>query len=149
MNLRPIQDGDFQTALQNPRQKSLKHYPHLTAPAYGWTCEDNGRIVGMGGIVVFWKGVGEAWIIVCDDNDASQGAQVYWTLAGQLGRIVAEERLWRVEAQVRTDFPDAIRLVKLLGFEQEGLRRHFAPDGQDMILFAKVYDEHLPNSLPG
>ena len=141
MNLRPIQPGDLDAVLENPRQKGLKR---LTVPADAWACEDNGRLVGIGGIAVYWAGVGEAWIIVMDDNDPEQGAQVYWTLAGQLGRIVADKKLWRVEAQVRVDFPEALRLVRLLGFTQECVRKHFAADGTDMILFAKVYEEYLP-----
>jgi hypothetical protein len=44
----------------------------------------------------------------------------------------------RIEATVDVGFTEGERWMTLLGFEYEGLMRAYRPDGQDMLMFARV-----------
>ena len=152
MIIRPLQDGDLEAVMANPKQKSLKRYPPIVnAPADTWVIEDKGKVVALGGIAVFWEGVGEAWMIVSGDisQDSMYGAELYRAMANKLEWIIRSKRLWRVEAHARVDFPTAVRFLTLLGFERQCIREKFAPDAQDVILFAKVFDEYIPDNYRG
>ena len=145
MIVRKIQDGDMEIVMAHPKQSSLKVYPDLTAPDDAVVVINNGEIVAVGGVKVLWEGVGEAWVIVADqsDKDSMLGVEAFNTMRFKLEEMIHDNKLRRVEVQARLDFPDAIRFILLLGFEQECVRKYYAPDGADMILFSKVYDEYI------
>ena len=42
----------------------------------------------------------------------------------------------RIDATAREDFPQASRMLEMLGFEREGLMKSYGPDGSSHYLFA-------------
>ena len=46
----------------------------------------------------------------------------------------------RFEFVVQSDFPQAIRMAEMLGFERECLMRKYGPAGDDRYLYARVID---------
>lgn len=47
----------------------------------------------------------------------------------------------RKQVTARLGFTQAIKLIKVLGFTEEGILRKFLPDGGDAIIFSKVEDD--------
>ena len=55
-----------------------------------------------------------------------------------LKKIIKEHEFARVQAAVRTDWPEAQRFSRFLGFKQEGLMEKFGPDGSDYYRVARI-----------
>jgi len=137
----------MEAVMAHPKQKSLKDYPELTAPDDAVTVVNEGEVVAVGGVVAhpIRDGVGEAWCIVANlaDKDTMFGVEAFNAMRGKLEAIIADRDYDVVEAHVRDDFPDAIRFVALLGFAQKCVKIQAAPDGCDMFLFEKGYNERV------
>ncbi|KKL96284.1 hypothetical protein LCGC14_1846020 [marine sediment metagenome] len=123
-------------------QKELKDYPELPIPDDTYTCIYDGQIVAVGGIKVFFEGVGESWIIL---TEHAQTKGIWGIFAGgviekKLNELIEKLKLRRVEAQARADFPEAIRFIEALGFEFDGERKYWFPDKTSAMLYSKVRD---------
>ena len=51
---------------------------------------------------------------------------------------VEHKELWRVQANVRADWPLAIRFARFIGMEREGLMKKFGPEQADYFRYAWV-----------
>lgn len=127
---------------QNPFQDEVKNYPELPIPADTYTCIFEGDIVAVGGIKMFFEGVGEAWIIM---TKQSKKHNIYGLIAcraieKKLNELMVELNVRRCEANVRKDFPIAIRFVEALGFKFVGERHYWFPDKTSAMLYSKVKD---------
>ncbi len=104
-------------------------------PAYTGT--RNGEIIGCGGIMILWPGVGEAWA-----NFAAPARQspkdVLFCIRKGLDIITEAYELIRVQALATPTFPESIRFLKHLGFVEEGVLRKYWDDGKDAVMMAKV-----------
>ena len=142
MEIRPYQLGDMEYVRQNPFQDEVKRYPELPIPADTYTCIFEGDIVAVGGIKMFFEGVGEAWIIM---TKQSKKRNIYGLIAcraieKKLNELMVELNVRRCEANVRKDFPIAIRFVEALGFKFVGERHYWFPDKTSAMLYSKVKD---------
>lgn len=127
---------------QNPFQDEVKDYPELPIPADTYTCIFEGDIVAVGGIKMYFEGVGEAWIVM---TKQSKKHNIYGLIAcraieKKLNELMVELNVRRCEANVRKDFPIAIRFVKALGFEFVGERKYWFPCKTSAMLYSKVKD---------
>lgn len=145
MEIRPYEEGDMEYVRQNPFQEEVKNYPDLPVPANTYTCVFDGDIVAVGGIKLFFEGVGEAWIIFTKPSrkEGIFGIIACRAIKRELDKLIAKLKLRRCEAQARADFPKAIKFVKALGFGDPYVRKYYCPDGSDMILYSQVFDEHV------
>jgi hypothetical protein len=82
---------------------------------------------------MFWPGRGLAWAVFPNDLGA-----LFIGVHRTAKRFLDGCGIRRVEADIRTDFCNAHRWVKLLGFKYEGTRRAFGTDGADYDLYARV-----------
>lgn len=142
LKIRPIQTGDLEFVRANPYQESVKDLPDVPMPLNAFAFEFNGKIVGIGGVRIFYKGVGESWLILTKHatKDSLFGFRMFYKIREQLNAVIAEHGLWRVEAQVRADSLEGIRLIENLGFTFDCTRVQFCPDGSDMLLYSRVED---------
>lgn len=89
------------------------------------------------GIIPVWEGVGEAWLL-----GSNEMPKYPITLARAIYECFYEwvdaKDLWRVHANVRTDWITAIRFAKFMGMKQEGLMEKFGPEKADYFRFAWV-----------
>ena len=127
-------------AREHAVQKEVKDYPVLPIPAHSYTCVYEDEIVAVGGIKMYFEGVGESWIIM---TEHSKRHGVYALMAcraieNRLNELIEELNLRRVEANVRADFPTAIRFVKALGFEFDGERKKWFPGNISAMLYSKT-----------
>ena len=55
------------------------------------------------------------------------------------GWLDSQKAYRRIQANVKADDERAVRWIRLLGFENEGLMRAFGPDGADFRRFVRLY----------
>ena len=140
MEIRPYQDGDMAFVRQNPFQDAVKDYPELPIPEHTYTCVFEGEIVAVGGIKMYFEGVGEAWIIMTKQSkkDGIFGLIACRAIEDGLNSLMAELGIRRCEANVRKDFPVALRFIEALGFDFDGERKQWFPGNVSAMLFSKV-----------
>lgn len=140
LETRPIQDGDMEFVRQNPFQEAVKEYPEFPIPEHTYTCVFDGEIVAVGGLKVYFEGVVEAWIIMTKQSkkDGIFGLIACRAIEKKLNELMEELNVRRCEANVREDFPVAVRFIKALGFTFDGERKRFFPCGTSAMLYSKV-----------
>jgi RimJ/RimL family protein N-acetyltransferase len=140
METRPYQDGDMQFVREHALQKEVKDYPELLVPADTYTCIHDGHIVAIGGIKMFFEGVGESWVMFTEyvKTEGVWGIMASRVIQNKLEELMAELKVRRCEANVRADFPVALRFVEALGFTLDGERKQWFPGGTSAMLYSKV-----------
>jgi len=107
-----------------------------TGPAI--TALDDGKPALSFGVVPFYPGVAEAWMLRGDLVSAhplsvAYGARMFFD---HLGHIMG---LWRCQIGVQSSNDRATRFAKFLKFETEGLMRQFGPERSDFYMMARLY----------
>lgn len=141
LEIKELQDGDLEYVLQNPLEESVKNYQFETKPQrLSWTVLFEGEIVAVGGVVIYWQGVGEMWFMMTKNSKRHDiyGLIALSAIEKKMNEIINENKLWRIQAVVRTDFLQSIKMVERLGFVRECLMRKYLPDGNGCFLYAKV-----------
>lgn len=99
-----------------------------------WAVVENGdNTIACGGIAEAWPGRAIAWSMITPRTFR------YFRRLHRLVKTVLDESPWtRIEIDVSASHEAGRRWAEHLGFEMECVRRKFTPDGQDMILYARV-----------
>jgi RimJ/RimL family protein N-acetyltransferase len=97
----------------------------------------NGEIIGCGGIMILWEGTGEAWATLAPATKHSP-KDVFYCLRKGLEIIGEAYELIRIQAIAKPSFPESVRLLRHLGFEEEGVLRKYWEGGIDAVMMAKV-----------
>lgn len=137
MEIRKLQEGDFEYVMENLLEKAVKNYPLMNPQHFSYTGIFNGKIMGIGGAIEFWKGVGELWLILTK-HVLEHKVVAYRCLKEMAEKIMGERNFVRTQIHVRPDFPQANRMVEKLGFRLEGRLRKYCPDGEDIYIYAKI-----------
>ena len=113
-----------------------------TPPAF--TAEFEGKIVGVGGMVILWEGVGEMWLMLTADckREGVFGIMAYEAIKKKVDELIENHKMRRVQCTVRLDFEKAKRMVEALGFRPEGIMQSYCPDGEDVWLFSRITEWH-------
>lgn len=100
----------------------------------GWV---DGEIMGVAGIDMLWKNVGEVWLMLTPKiyEHLKEG---YKCIRQGMKKLIEDNDLVRVQSHGRVDFPACHILFKHLGFKVEGFAKKYTPDGTDCIYYAKV-----------
>ncbi len=109
----------------------------LYAPGLAFTAIHNGHIVCSAGIKPLWPGVGEAWIIATWRIN-KKALSVVKAIHRDFERLIETNGFNRVQAAVRSDWPQAVNFCEYLGFKQEGLMRQYGVDGRDYFRYARL-----------
>lgn len=96
-----------------------------------------GKWIFSGGILVHRAGFGEAWIL-CSKGAAAHPVGVFRVARDYLNTGFVLNRLYRLQAIVRCDWPQAQKFVKRLGFVKEGVLKKYGADQSDYIMYARV-----------
>ncbi len=102
---------------------------------YRYTLEDNGVPLGVGGFQLI--NLTTAWCF-CDMADSGKVIIAYRTLKEWIEVFVKEHKLKRIQAYVLCDFPEAISMVKHLGFEEESVMKNFIGD-KDAFMYIRIF----------
>lgn len=123
----------------NPIEFAAMVYQATAKNGYGWLGWFNNRPVAALGMFENFPGCWQVW---------SFGSENYeHVITGFLRRFqqaieAAREAhgLHRIECRSITDHSSAHRLLRVLGFDSEGVLRSYGRDGSNYILFAKVWE---------
>lgn len=141
MEFRQAKQEDMAFVRNNPFEGAVKNYPYMEVPDdNAYTAIYESAIVAVGGLQVKWEGVGLLWLILTADCK-KYGIHSLFALEAikeKMEYLIEKNNLWRAEAAVRTDFPQAIKMIEFLGFEREGLMRKYFPDRTDAILYSRI-----------
>jgi len=115
-------------------QNSLKNYldvvdvSQFAAPDMSFSALDGNTIVGCGGIVELWPGVGQAWAVL-SEQALARSMTLTRSAQRELDRITRCRNLSRVQATVADGHGAGARWLAFLGFEVEGLLVNYGPGG--------------------
>ncbi len=96
-----------------------------------------GVIIGCGGVVEHWKGVGEIWMYPTKAILARKNELV--AICKAFLAEIKKEGYWRGEALVNTKHVEHYRFAKAFLFKVEGKQRKKAPDGSDCYMMARIF----------
>lgn len=96
-------------------------------------------IIGCAGIAPVWRGVGHAWVVLGKDYKAHRIWMHKQVVAFQ-DKIIAGMNLHRVEATVMCEFIPGIQWLERMGFQLEGKKRKYGPDGKDHYSYARIIE---------
>lgn len=126
---------DLQPAQSAWRKRVMQpgYAESLVEPGLSWTGFKDGLVVGCAGVVRERDGLGKAWALV------GQGFPRSWpAIVRYMREVLARADIQRIEADVLSNFGEGCRLARMLGFDVEGLRRKYDPEGHDYFLYARV-----------
>ena len=141
MIFRQATQEDFDYVSQNPFEGAVKDYPPVEVPDENcYTTIYEGAIVAVGGLVVLRKGLGVCWLILTANckKKGFYGIVALSAIKDKTEELIQMNNIKRAQATVRTDFPQAIKMIEFLGFQREGLLRKYCPDGGDSYIYARL-----------
>lgn len=141
MDFRKLTNEDLAFVRQNPYEKAVKGYHFMDAPEENaYTVIFENAIVAAAGVQVNREGVGLAWLMLTDEckKHGIYGLLALYTIREKLDKIIEENKLWRVTAEVRADFPEAIKMIESFGFKRECLMEMHCPDKGDAYLYSRI-----------
>lgn len=95
------------------------------------------EIIGIGGIYPFWSGVCQCWIFL-NQEAKNYPKTIFKAFQENIDNGLAKYNFHRLQTYI-LDKAETINLIEHLGFKREGIMKKFAPTGEDMILYAKLY----------
>jgi RimJ/RimL family protein N-acetyltransferase len=95
-----------------------------------WTGRHHGRVIGVAGLAIAWRGRATTWCILGHDIPKPAWIGIHRAVRARLAQLPAIG-VRRVEAETAIGFHQAEHWVRLLGFEPEGIARRYGPDGRD------------------
>lgn len=110
----------------------------LQQPGWSYTLIEHGHIICCSGIADMWPGVGEAWFIASDKIHENARPFIRFAKGDVMKKVIEENDLWRVQAVCKSDWPEALKFARFMGFEPEGVMRKYGPEGMDYIRVAWV-----------
>lgn len=95
-----------------------------------------GSIIGAGGVIPLWRGVGEVWLAATDEMK-----KYPITMTKACRRLLDDLRsgFHRIQMTALKSEPGHVKWAKLLGFHEEGLMTRYGPDGEDHFRLAKTW----------
>lgn len=106
----------------------------------GWAVIGDGRVLAMIGVLIYWPGCAEAWMMV--DQIGIQNRRFALTRGARrfFDKIGQAFDLRRVQIMVSVAHNEAVAWAQLLDFEFEATLKRYGPDGSDYLVFARFYD---------
>lgn len=136
--IRPYKWQDALELLKDPNEKGLKNQKGAIRWAklnetegVGYTAVCDGKIIGCGGIRIYWEGVGEAWAVY--PRKVGQMHLDPQIAKKKLYEMIEENKLKRVQSTPRCDWPEGLTYSKWLGFKVEGKMRKYLPDNGELV----------------
>ena len=140
MIVRPWEKGD---TVRVDLQEGQKYIPslidmnadlsELSAIGHVFTFQEDDTILGVIGVEPMWSGRANTWALL------SKFCGKHFISIHKIGAMIIDDLGYRrYEATVDIDFKAGHRWVKMLGFEPEGYMKAYRPDGEDMVLYARV-----------
>jgi len=110
----------------------------LSKKGQAFTYVDNGKPIFACGIVQLWDGVAEAWVL------GSRNIFDIKILAAKTIKELQDDtckkhKIRRLQTSVKANFDRGLRFATWCGFEIEGLKKKYGPDGSDYYQLGIIY----------
>jgi len=111
----------------------------LARAAAGWAFSgfEQGQWLGAAGLLPWWPGVAEAWLLLAPAGRKVPLAAVRALKKG-LETLIQTMRVHRLQASVRADFGQARKMAEVLGFHEESRMAKYGPDGADYLRYVRL-----------
>lgn len=136
IELRNSTQADIDYIQNNPLEDIVKSYPPLTACGFCKTVLVDGKIAGVGGVVAYWPGMGECWVIL--SKDIKTKIIAVRAMRKIINEAISELELVRLQCTCAAGFKKAEELIRHLGFTQEAYMPKYLPTGGDAKLFSRI-----------
>jgi len=119
----------------SPQHK--KYALFLEQDGTSFTALVNGKPIASGGVYVLWDNVAEGWVLATSEiwNYKLRMAMIF---KKKTENLIKQTKIKRLQTAVKANFELGHKFAKYLGLEQEGLMRHYGPDGSDYIRYARI-----------
>lgn len=115
------------------RQRANLYNEHgITMSWFG----DSG-LLGVGGVVEFWRGCGEGWILLTPEGRRKPLA-LYKDMKFFVNYLFDNECYRRIQCSVLMGYKAAHRTVLKLGFVPEGMMYRYGPNGENFMRYARI-----------
>ena len=109
--------------------------PVIEAGSPSFVMEDEDGPLCAFGCTILWKGVCDVWFnLISREKTISQ----IRTIKRVIDEHIIILKLWRVQADSRCNSLANNRFLQALGFEFEGVKRKYYPDGEDSNMYARI-----------
>jgi RimJ/RimL family protein N-acetyltransferase len=145
IEIRDSVQSDLDYVRNNPIDpKVVKEFTDLKLSGWVKTALLDGKILGFGGVIVFWKGVGEGFYCLSKEA-ADHKLEMISCIKSIIDLAFKELGLHRLQSVIRVDFERAIRLAEYVGFKKEGKMRKHTADKIDCFIFSIVKENGVSN----
>jgi len=141
MEFRKATQEDLAFVRLNPFEEAIKGYPYMQIPDENcFVGIFESAIVGIGGLVKHWDGRATLWLMLTSEckKHGFYGVIAIEAIRGKMNELIEKNGIWRAEAAIRTDFPQAKKMIEYFGFKQGCLARKYFPDKSDAYLYSRV-----------
>ena len=114
---------------------SRAEYYAKTGPAI--TVMRENKVLAIGGVIKFWPGVGEAWMMIAPEGRKG-GLFLYRYMEGFLETCFKEYGFHRIQASIVQDHKEAHRCIQRLGFIPEGMMVHYGPNKENFVRYTRI-----------
>jgi RimJ/RimL family protein N-acetyltransferase len=111
---------------------------NYSKPGQAFTYFLNGKPVFACGIVQLWDGVAEAWVLA-GKNVFDIKILAAKTIKQLQDQTCKKYKIKRLQTSVKANFERGLRFATWCGFEVEGLKRKYGPDGTDYYQLGIIY----------
>ena len=111
---------------------------NYSKPGQAFTYFLNGKPVFACGIVQLWDGVAEAWLLA-GNNVFDIKILAAKTIKQLQDQTCKKYKIKRLQTSVKANFERGLRFATWCGFEVEGLKRKYGPDGTDYYQLGIIY----------
>lgn len=110
----------------------------VAAPGLSFTLVYNDLPIVSGGIFPLWQGTAEGWVLSSLEifKHKLKSAAL---IKRRVDMLCINNKVWRLQTAVKSNFKLGIRFAEWLGLEKEGLMKQYGPDGSDYYRMAKIY----------
>jgi hypothetical protein len=95
------------------------------------------EILAIGGCIHFWRGVGEAWMMVAPEGRIKKVA-LYKTMGEFVDKCFREYGFHRLQTTILFDHQEAHKCIMRMGFVPEGMMIHYGPRKENYIRYVKL-----------
>jgi RimJ/RimL family protein N-acetyltransferase len=140
IEIRDAVQADLDYVVKYPiNEAAVAGYKDMKLSGWAKTALLDGDILGVGGCVVFWKGVAQGWYALSKHAEYNKIGMVH-CLEEVIALAIKELKLHRLETTIRKDFVHAKKFIEYAGFELEtpGAMKKYTEDQKDTYLYAMV-----------
>lgn len=94
------------------------------------------NVLAIGGVLQFWQGVGEAWMMVAPEGRKKKVA-LFKVMSNFFHDCFSNKLFHRIQASIITTHPEGHRVIMRLGFIPECMMIGYGPKQEDYVRYVR------------